>query len=95
MALKVDIRVPVGLPIKETANFIAKCEHAGFSGVGVHDHQHSGRDVFLTLALAAERTSSLALYPATTTPVTSSSIKLEPLARSTTCSTETSSAARG
>ena len=70
MALKVDIRVPVGLPIKETANFIAECEHAGFSGVGVHDHQHSGRDVFLTLALAAERTSSLTLYPATTNPVT-------------------------
>ena len=70
MALKVDIRVPVGLPVLETAEFIADCEKAGFSGVGVHDHQHSGRDVFLTLALAAERTSSLTLYPATTNPVT-------------------------
>ncbi len=70
MALKVDIRVPVGLPVKETADFIAECERAGFSGVGVHDHQHSGRDVFLTLALAAERTTNIALYPATTNPVT-------------------------
>ena len=68
--MKVDIRVPVGLPIHETADFIAECEAAGFSGVGVHDHQHSGRDVFLTLALAAERTSRLNLYPATSNPVT-------------------------
>ena len=70
MALKVDIRVPVGLPVKETADFIAQCEDAGFSGVGVHDHQHSGRDVYLTLALAAERTSRLTLFPATSNPVT-------------------------
>ena len=56
MPLKVDIRVPVGLPVLETVEFIAGCEAAGFSGVGVHDHLYSGRDVFLTLALAAERT---------------------------------------
>jgi len=70
MAMKVDIRVPVGLPVAETAEFIADCEAAGFSGVGVHDHQHSGRDVYLTLALAAQRTSTINLYPATTNPVT-------------------------
>ena len=70
MAIQVDIRVPVGLPVKETADFIASCEEAGFDGVGVHDHQHSGRDVYLTLALAAERTSRLNLYPATSNPVT-------------------------
>ena len=70
MAIKVDIRVPVGLPVVETAGYIAECEAAGFSGVGVHDHQHSGRDVYLTLALAAQRTSKMTLYPATTNPVT-------------------------
>ena len=70
MAMKVDIRVPVGLPVFETAEFIAGCEAAGFSGVGIHDHQHSGRDVFLTLALAAQRTTKLTVYPATTNPVT-------------------------
>ena len=70
MAIQVDIRVPVGLPVRETADFIAGCEEAGFDGVGVHDHQHSGRDVYLTLALAAERTSRLNLYPATSNPVT-------------------------
>ena len=80
--MKVDIRVPVGLPVLETADFIAGCEAAGFSGVGVHDHQHSGRDVFLTLALAAERTSRLTLYPATTNPVTRHPMVLASLAHS-------------
>ena len=78
--MKVDIRVPVGLPVLETADFIAGCEAAGFSGVGVHDHQHSGRDVYLTLALAAERTSRLTLYPATTNPVTRHPMVLASLA---------------
>ena len=80
--MKVDIRVPVGLPINETADFIAGCESAGFSGVGVHDHQHSGRDVFVTLALAAERTSRLNLYPATSNPVTRHPMVLASLAHS-------------
>ncbi len=80
--MKVDIRVPVGLPIQETADFIAGCEAAGFSGVGVHDHQHSGRDVFLALALAAERTSRLNLYPATSNPVTRHPMVLASLAHS-------------
>ena len=80
--MKVDIRVPVGLPIQETADFIAECEAAGFSGVGVHDHQHSGRDVFLALALAAERTSRLTLYPASSNPVTRHPMVLASLAHS-------------
>ena len=80
--MKVDIRVPVGLSVQETADFIANCEDAGFSGVGVHDHQHSGRDVFLTLALAAQRTSRLTLYPATTNPVTRHPMVLASLAHS-------------
>lgn len=80
--MKVDIRVPVGLPLRQTADFIAECEAAGFSGVGVHDHQHSGRDVFLTLALAAERTTGLTLYPATSNPVTRHPMVLASLAHS-------------
>ena len=74
--------MPVGLPVAETADFIAGCEAAGFSGTGVHDHQHSGRDVFLTLALAAERTSRLTLYPATSNPVTRHPMVLASLAHS-------------
>ncbi|MDE2843862.1 MAG: LLM class flavin-dependent oxidoreductase [Chloroflexota bacterium] len=80
--MKVDIRVPVGLPIPDTADFIARCEAAGFNGVGVHDHQHSGRDVYLTLALAAQRTSRLTLYPATSNPVTRHAMVLASLAHS-------------
>ena len=82
MRLKVDIRVPVGLPLRETARFVRRCEEAGFSGVGVHDHQHSGRDVYVALALAAERTTSLTLYPATTNPVTRHPMVLASLAHS-------------
>ena len=80
MDLSVDIRVPVGLPVRETAEFVRSCEEAGFAGVGVHDHQHSGRDVFLTLALAAERTSRIRLYPATSNPVTRHPMVLASLA---------------
>ena len=50
--------------------------------MGVHDHQHSGRDVFVALALAAERTSRLTLYPATTNPVTRHPMVLASLAHS-------------
>ena len=80
--MKVDIRVPVGLPVLETAEFISECEKAGFSGVGVHDHQHSGRDVFLTLAMAAGKTERLTLYPATSNPVTRHPMVLASLAHS-------------
>ena len=80
--MKVDIRVPVGLPVQEIADYIAGCEAAGFSGVGVHDHQHSGRDVFVALALAAHKTSQLDLYPATTNPVTRHPMVLASLAHS-------------
>jgi 5,10-methylenetetrahydromethanopterin reductase len=67
--MQVDIRVPVGRPIPDVAAFVARCEDAGFDGVGVHDHPHSGRDVYVALALAAERTRRLRLYPATSSPI--------------------------
>jgi len=67
--VQVDIRVPVGLPALQLADFIARAEDAGFHGVGVHDHPHSGRDVYVTLALAAERTRVIRLYPATSSPI--------------------------
>jgi len=67
--LQIDLRVPVGAPVPRVADFIARCEDAGFDGVGVHDHPHRGRDVYVTLTLAAERTRRLRLYPATSSPV--------------------------
>ena len=62
------------------ADFILGCEQAGFDGVGVHDHQHSGRDVYITLALAGQRTSTLDLYPVTSNPVTRHPMVLAALA---------------
>lgn len=67
--MRVDIRVPVGLPLPRLADFVARCEDAGFDGVGIHDHPHRGRDVYVALALAAERTRRLRLYPAASSPV--------------------------
>ena len=80
--MQVDIRVPVGRPIPEVADVIARCEDAGFDGVGVHDHPHSGRDAYLVLALAAERTRRLRLYPATSSPIVRHPVLLASLAHS-------------
>lgn len=66
--MRLDIRVPVGRPIAAVVDLIARCEDAGLDGVGVHDHPHSGRDAYLVLALAAERTRRIRLYPATSSP---------------------------
>ncbi|HET7876917.1 MAG TPA: LLM class flavin-dependent oxidoreductase [Methylomirabilota bacterium] len=82
LSIQVDLRVPVGRPIPEVADFIARCEDAGFDGVGVHDHPHSGRDVYVTLALAAQRTRRLRLYPATSSPVVRHPLLLASLAHS-------------
>lgn len=70
MGIKVDVRVPVGRPLPELVDFVRRCEDAGFHGVGVHDHHHTGRDVYVALALAAARTATLRLYPATSNSVT-------------------------
>ncbi len=80
--VRVDIRVPVGVPIPEVAEFIRRCEEAGLDGIGVHDHHHSGRDVYVTLAQAAYRTSRLRLYPATSNTVTRHPLVLAALANS-------------
>jgi 5,10-methylenetetrahydromethanopterin reductase len=82
MTVKVDIRVPVGRPLLEVADFIMRCEDAGFHVVGVHDHHHTGRDVYVALALAAERTSRLTLYPATSNAVTRHPLVLAALSNS-------------
>ena len=80
--MKVDIRVPVGRRIPEVVDFIRRCEDAGFHGVGVHDHHHSGRDAYVTLALAAAHTSRLCLYPATSNTVTRHPLVLSALGNS-------------
>jgi 5,10-methylenetetrahydromethanopterin reductase len=80
--IRVDIRLPVGRQIPEVAEFARRCEEAGFDGVGVHDHHHSGRDAYVALALAASRTSRLVVYPATSNTVTRHPLVLAALANS-------------
>ena len=80
--LRVALRVPVGRPLPEIAAFVARCEDAGFDGVGVHDHPSSGRDVYLALALATQATRRLQLFPATSSPVVRHPLVLASLAQS-------------
>lgn len=80
--IRVDIRVPVGRPLPELAAFIARCEEAGFDGVGIHDHPSSGRDAYLALALACRATQRLHLFPATSSPLVRHPLVLASLAHS-------------
>jgi len=80
--LRVAIRVPVGRPLPDLAAFIARCEDAGFDGVGIHDHPSSGRDAYLALALAAQATRRLRLFPATSSPLVRHPLVLASLAHS-------------
>lgn len=80
--LRVALRVPVGRPLPGVADFVARCEDAGFDGVGIHDHPSSGRDAYLALALAARATQRLRLFPATSSPVVRHPLVLASLAHS-------------
>jgi 5,10-methylenetetrahydromethanopterin reductase len=80
--VQVDIRVPVGAPLPRLADFIARCEDEGLDGVGVHDHPHAGRDVYVVLTLAAQRTERIQLYPATSSPNVRHPLVLASLAHS-------------
>lgn len=62
--------------------FARRCEDAGLSGVGVHDHHHTGRDVFMTLGAMAQRTGPLCLYPATSNVISRHPLVLAALANS-------------
>src|SRR6185312_14091789 len=80
--IRVALRVPMGRPLPDLAAFIARCEDAGFDGVGVHDHPSSGRDAYVALALAAQATRRLRLFPATSSPVVRHPLLLASLAHS-------------
>ena len=68
--MKIDLRVPPCKPANETAEFIKQCEDAGFAGVGLLDSQLLERDVFVSMALAAQATSKIRIASAVTNPVT-------------------------
>jgi 5,10-methylenetetrahydromethanopterin reductase len=80
--IRVELRVPVGLPLPRHAAFVADCEAAGFDGVGIHDHPSSGRDAYLAMALAAQVTQRLRLFPATSSPLVRHPLVLASLAHS-------------
>src|SRR5919112_2930756 len=68
--MQVSIRVPLGRPLPELADFAERCEQAGLTGIGVPDHHHPGRDAYLALAVMAQRTHRLTLFPATSNVAT-------------------------
>jgi 5,10-methylenetetrahydromethanopterin reductase len=68
--------------LPDLARFIARCEDAGLDGVGIHDHPSSGRDAYLALALAAQATHRLRLFPATSSPLVRHPLVLASLAHS-------------
>ena len=78
----VDILAPTAVSIRETVDFARRAEAAGTSGLGIPDHLEHGRDGFLALALAAEVTSAIELYPAVTNILTRHPFQLAVLARS-------------
>src|SRR6201987_4208296 len=80
--IRVDLRVPVGRPLPDVAEFIVRCEAAGFDGVGIHDHPSSGRDAYLALALACRATQRLRLFPATSSRLVRHPLVLASLAHS-------------
>ena len=70
MSINMYLLVAVGLEIPKLADFAKRCEDAGFAGIGIHDHQDAGRDVFSALTAVALNTSKLKLFPAVTNTVT-------------------------
>ncbi|HUB12607.1 MAG TPA: LLM class flavin-dependent oxidoreductase [Acetobacteraceae bacterium] len=80
--IRVSIRMPVGRPLPELATFAARVEQAGFDGIGIHDHPSSGRDAYLALALAAQATRRVRLFPATSSPTVRHPLVLASLAHS-------------
>ena len=70
MPLEVILRVPGCVPANEVADFVVAAEEAGFAGVGITDTQLLLRDAYISMALAAQRTSTIRLYTAVTNPVT-------------------------
>ncbi|MCE2405009.1 MAG: LLM class flavin-dependent oxidoreductase [Dehalococcoidia bacterium] len=68
--MQVHLRVAGSAPADQTAEFARRAEEAGFHGIGVPDTQLIMRDVYIALALAAQRTSTLDLMTAVTNPMT-------------------------
>lgn len=70
MAIKIDLRVPPCGPVSEVADFVRQCEDTGFNGVGILDSQMLERDVFISMAFAAQATQRIRVCAAVLNPVT-------------------------
>lgn len=70
MTMQIDLRVPPCAPVNEVARFVGTCERAGFDGVGILDSQMLERDVFVSMAVAAQATSKIRIASAVLNPVT-------------------------
>lgn len=70
MAIKIDLRIPPCGPVTEVADFVKQCEDAGFDGVGMLDSQLLERDIFVSMAVAAQATERIRISAAVLNPVT-------------------------
>lgn len=68
--IRIDVNDATNLPLAESSRFAVRAEELGFAGVGMPDHPQTGRDVFVRLALAAQQTERVTLFPSVTNPVT-------------------------
>ncbi len=80
--MRIDVLAPTGVSIAETVDFASRAESIGVAGVGVPDHLEHGRDGFLALALAAQATSRVELYPGVANVLTRHPFQLAVLGRS-------------
>ena len=70
MPIEIDLRVPSCRPVTEVTGFVQQCEAAGFDGVGLLDSQLLERDVFVSMALAAQATQRIRISAAVLNPIT-------------------------
>ena len=70
MAIEIDLRIPPCGLVTAVAEFASQCEEAGFDGVGILDSQMLERDVFVSMAFAAQATRRLRISSAVINPVT-------------------------
>ena len=68
--IRIDVNDATDLPLAGSSRFAVRAEELGFAGVGMPDHPHTGKDVFVRLALAAQQTERVTLFPSVTNPVT-------------------------
>lgn len=70
MTLKFGVQTPMDMRVPEIVEYIRRAEDLGFDGVGLADHMEHGRDVYAVLAMAAQQTHTIELFPCVSNPIT-------------------------